>query len=82
MKQTYIINVCKELAMKSFVKYKHGSIIVHSGKVVGHGFNTVCINAGYMHSCHAEISAIQSTNKKLLKTLIYMWLDYQEIQVI
>jgi deoxycytidylate deaminase len=39
MKSEQYLNLCLEQASKSPLHYRHGSIVVRGGKVIGHGFN-------------------------------------------
>lgn len=39
MKNDHYLNLCLEQAAQSPLFYRHGSIVVKGGKVVGHGFN-------------------------------------------
>ena len=64
---------CLELARKSTFRTRHGSVIVHNGKIIGSGFN---INLTHpmikvyneFKTLHAEMVAIMRVkNKQLLK---------------
>lgn len=39
MKTDHYLNLCLEQAALSPLRYRHGSIIVRGGKVIGQGFN-------------------------------------------
>lgn len=81
----HLIDMCVTLARKSIVKYKHASVIVQSGKIIGKGFNKLYPKSGIMSTCHAEVDAILSSkhNPKVLKksTLYVIRLSGQKSDV-
>jgi deoxycytidylate deaminase len=71
------MDIAKEQAIKSVVKFKHGACIVKNNKVIGVGFNmsSYCLGEGWMKhikisGIHAELSAIINTPKHRLKNSV------------
>ena len=59
-----------ELANKSLMTSKHAACVIKSGKIIGHGFNTMCGN----NSHHAECDAIRNYLR-----INNIWLSNSEI---
>lgn len=65
-----------DIAKKSPLRARHGCVIVNKGKIIGCGYNTYSSaysgGSGFT-SIHAEIMAINSIPRKLLKgSIIYV----------
>jgi deoxycytidylate deaminase len=68
------IDIAKEQAVKSVVRFKHGACIVKKNKVIGVGFNlsSYCLGTNWAEhirfsGVHAELSAILNSPKHSLK---------------
>jgi deoxycytidylate deaminase len=77
MSQKKYMDIAKEQAIKSVVKYKHGACIVKNNKVIGVGFNVsaYCLGTNWLEhikfsGIHAELSAIINTPKHSLKNSV------------
>lgn len=70
MQKLYIKEAIK-LAEKSLVNIaSHGAIIIYRGKIIGKGFNKMCvpnINKINTYSVHAEVDAINDALRKTSK---------------
>ena len=75
MQKTYYINEASKSAQNSLhplsgVPFAHGAVIVYRGKIIGRGFNKMCVpcvNRVNQFSIHAEVDAIQDALRKVHK---------------
>ena len=76
-KDEYFLELAKKEALKSKYVMRVGAIIVRKGTVVGRGFNQLRHTSKAKTawpSVHAEVAAILSTSKRLLKkSTIYVY---------
>ena len=59
-----IFEQCIGNAKKSVMMHKHGAVLYKNGAVLGQGHNHMSEHMSHAWSCHAEIAAIMSCNKK------------------
>lgn len=65
-------NIAANLALESEMLYRHGSVVVKSGKIIGKGFNSLrsrhydrtTRTSTNVPSTHAEVSALKKTTQK------------------
>ena len=73
-KSYYILEAAKSaensLHPLSGVPFAHGAIIIYRGKIIGRGFNKICVpcvNRVNQYSIHAEVDAIQDALRRVHK---------------
>lgn len=71
MKSDTYFNVCLEQAALSPLRYRHGSIVVKGGKVIGKGFNDFRpgYDGGHINSCQTPANATLLDRSRLEQAL-------------
>ena len=75
MQKTYYILEAAKSAENSLqplsgLPFAHGAVIIHRGKIIGRGFNKMCVpcvNRVNQYSIHAEVDAIQDALRRVHK---------------
>ena len=76
-KSYYILEAAKSaensLHPLAGVPFAHGAVIIYRGKIIGRGFNKICvpgINRVNKYSIHAEVDAINDALRKFSKSIL------------
>lgn len=75
MQKTYYMleaskSACNSLHPLSGVPFAHGAVVIYRGKIIGRGFNKMCVpcvNRVNQFSIHAEVDAIQDALRRVHK---------------
>ncbi len=68
-----IMNLAIQEAERSGQNFKHGAVIVRSGKILSTGHNKVTTRCpSHMYSIHAEMAAIKQSSKQVCDSHLYV----------
>jgi tRNA(Arg) A34 adenosine deaminase TadA len=80
-RQAYFLRKAAEVATKSIMTHKHGSIIVHGDTILSEGWNQYITYYDHSFSIHAEIDAIQKYRKKIKNNVPFAEVELYVVRI-